>query len=97
MPELPLSRSLSEQFHLLLEPARWIPVSVIVAIMEGAASTLQLLYRQFGSDVEGGNNLILKETHDPTSTIPVRMKFNPNSLETLQHPKERACLYILAF
>ena len=97
MPELPLSRSLSEQFHLLLELIRSIPVSVIVGIVAGSASTLLLLYRQFGSGVEGGNNLIAEKTHDPTLTIPVRMKFNPTSLETLQHPKERACLYILAF
>ena len=97
MPELPLRRSLSEQLHLLLEPARWIPVSVIVGIMAGSASALLLLYQQCSSRAEGSNNLILKETHDPTSTIPVRMRFNPNSLETLQHSKERACLYILAF
>jgi H+/Cl- antiporter ClcA/PII-like signaling protein len=32
-----------------------------------------LLYKEFGSTVEGGNNLILEETHDPTSTIPARM------------------------
>ncbi len=43
---------------LLLAPAGWL---------------VGLLYREFGSSVEGGNNLILEETHDPTSTIPVRM------------------------
>ena len=43
---------------LLLAPAGWL---------------IGLLYREFGSSVEGGNNLILEETHDPTSTIPVRM------------------------
>jgi len=43
---------------LLLAPAGWL---------------IGLLYQQFGSRVEGGNNLILEETHDPTSTIPLRM------------------------
>lgn len=102
MPELPLRKSLSEQFHLLFELARWIPVSVIVGIMAGSTSALLLvsldystrireqhtwlilllapagwlvglLYQEFGSRVEGGNNLILEEVHDPTSTIPARM------------------------
>jgi H+/Cl- antiporter ClcA/PII-like signaling protein len=43
---------------LLLAPAGWL---------------IGLLYQQVGSRVEGGNNLILEETHDPTSTIPARM------------------------
>lgn len=43
---------------LLLAPAGWL---------------VGVLYKEFGSSVEGGNNLILEETHDPTSTIPVRM------------------------
>jgi H+/Cl- antiporter ClcA/PII-like signaling protein len=43
---------------LLLAPAGW---------------CIGLLYQEFGARVEGGNNLILEETHDPTSTIPVRM------------------------
>ncbi len=102
MPEPQLRKSLSEQFNLLLELARWIPVSVIVGVMAGSASALLLasldystkireqhtwlilllapagwlvglMYQQFGSRVEGGNNLILEETHDPTATIPVRM------------------------
>jgi hypothetical protein len=68
-----------------LELARWIPVSAT-----------RLLYRQCGSKPEG-NNLIPKGTHDPTSTIPVRMEFNSSGLENLQHLKERACPYLLAF
>jgi H+/Cl- antiporter ClcA len=43
---------------LLLAPAGWL---------------IGLLYQKFGSRVESGNNLILEETHDPKSTIPVRM------------------------
>jgi H+/Cl- antiporter ClcA len=43
---------------LLLAPAGWL---------------IGLLYQQVGSRVEGGNNLILEETHDPTSTIPARL------------------------
>ncbi len=43
---------------LLLAPAGWL---------------VGLLYKEFGSTVEGGNNLILEEIHDPTSTIPIRM------------------------
>jgi H+/Cl- antiporter ClcA/PII-like signaling protein len=102
LSELQFRKFLSEQFHLLLELGRWIPVSILVGLMAGSASALLLvslnyatylreshvwlilllapagwsiglLYRQFGSRVEGGNNLILEETHDPTATIPVRM------------------------
>ena len=43
---------------LLLAPAGWL---------------VGLMYQEIGSRVEGGNNLILEETHDPTSTIPVPM------------------------
>jgi H+/Cl- antiporter ClcA len=43
---------------LLLAPAGWL---------------IGLLYQKFGSRVEGGNNLILEETHNPTATISVRM------------------------
>lgn len=102
MSETSLSKSLSEQFYLFVELARWIPVSALVGIMAGSASALLLasltyatnmrekhvwlifllapagclvglLYKKLGSSVEGGNNLILEETHDPTSTIPLRM------------------------
>ena len=47
MPELSLRRSLSEQFNLLLEPARRIHVPVIVAIMAGSASALLLISLNF--------------------------------------------------
>ena len=102
MPETSLRISLKDQFHLLIELVRWIPVSAVVGAMAGSASALLLasldyvtrfreghvwlilllapagwlvglLYQEFGSAVEGGNNLILEEIHDPTSTIPVRM------------------------
>jgi H+/Cl- antiporter ClcA/PII-like signaling protein len=43
---------------LLLAPAGWL---------------VGLLYKEFGSTVEGGNNLILEEIHDARSTIPIRM------------------------
>jgi H+/Cl- antiporter ClcA len=32
-----------------------------------------LIYHHWGSSVEAGNNLLLAEIHDPTSTIPLRM------------------------
>lgn len=31
------------------------------------------VYMRFGKDVEGGNNLIIEEIHDPRQTIPLRM------------------------
>jgi len=40
LPELPLRKSLSEQFHLLLELGRWIPVSAFVGVMAGSALAL---------------------------------------------------------
>jgi H+/Cl- antiporter ClcA len=43
---------------LLLAPAGWL---------------VGQMYKQFGESVEGGNNLIFEQTHDPTATIPVRM------------------------
>ncbi len=43
---------------LLLAPAGWL---------------VGQMYKQLGSSVEAGNNLILEETHDPTATIPIRM------------------------
>lgn len=102
LPEIPLRKSLDEQRLMLVDLARWIPISALVGIMAGSASALLLvslvyatnireshvwliwflapagwlvglLYKYFGSSVEAGNNLILEQTHDPTSTIPVRM------------------------
>lgn len=45
----------------------------LIFLLAPAGWLVGLLYRQFGSSVEAGNNLILEETHDPTSTIPLRM------------------------
>jgi H+/Cl- antiporter ClcA/PII-like signaling protein len=102
LPETSLRTSLKDQFHLLIELVRWVPVSALVGAMAGSASALLLaslayvtrireghvwlvlllapagwlvglLYKEFGSTVEGGNNLILEEIHDPQSTIPMRM------------------------
>jgi H+/Cl- antiporter ClcA len=102
LPEISLRKSLPEQFLLLIELGRWIPIATLVGIMAGSASALLLvslnyatevrekhvwlilllapagwvvgqMYKQLGSSVEAGSNLILEETHDPTTTIPVRM------------------------
>ncbi len=43
MPEVPVRQSASEQFSLLLELGRWIPVSALVGIMAGSASALLLV------------------------------------------------------
>lgn len=43
---------------LLLAPAGWL---------------VGLMYKCFGRSVEGGNNLILEQVHDPQDVIPVRM------------------------
>ncbi len=43
---------------LLLAPAGWL---------------VGLVYKHYGSSVEAGNNLILEETHDPSTMIPLRM------------------------
>jgi H+/Cl- antiporter ClcA/PII-like signaling protein len=45
----------------------------LIVLLAPAGWLVGLLYNEFGSTVEGGNNLILEETHDPTSTIPARM------------------------
>ena len=42
MPDIPFKKSLSEQFHLLIDLGRWIPVSALVGIMAGSASALLL-------------------------------------------------------
>jgi hypothetical protein len=66
LPELPLRRSLSEQFHLLLELARWIPVSVIVGIMAGSASALLLVSLDYSTKIrEQHTCLITKERACP--------------------------------
>lgn len=102
MPEISLRRSFSEQFRLLLELLRWIPVATLAGIMGGTASAVLLasltlatnlreshtwlilllapagwgvglMYKYLGKSVEGGNNLILEEIHDPQGVIPIRM------------------------
>ena len=102
MPKLRAHSPLSDQLRVLLDLARWIPISAAAGLMAGTASALLLwslevatrlreehvwlilllapagalvglLYKYLGSSVEAGNNLILEETHDPTSTLPARM------------------------
>lgn len=102
MPEISLRKSLNEQFRLLVELVRWIPVASYAGVMAGIASAVLLasltlatnlreahpwlilllapagwavglMYKYFGKSVEGGNNLILEQVHDPQDTIPVRM------------------------
>ena len=61
LASLTLATHLREQhiwLMLLLAPAGW---------------CVGLMYKLFGKSVEGGNNLILEETHDPQSVIPLRM------------------------
>ena len=45
----------------------------LILLLAPAGGLVGLLYKYFGSSVEGGNNLILEQAHDPTTTIPVRM------------------------
>ncbi|WP_446743132.1 voltage-gated chloride channel family protein [Silvibacterium acidisoli] len=102
MPEISIRKSFQEQFRLLVELVRWIPVASLAGVMGGAASAVLLasltlatalrerhvwlvfflapagwlvglMYRHFGKSVEGGNNLILEQVHDPQDVIPVRM------------------------
>lgn len=102
MPVISLRKTFQEQFRLLVELVRWIPVATLTGIMGGAASAILLasltfatafrerhiwivlllgpagwlvglMYRHFGKAVEGGNNLILEQVHDPQEVIPVRM------------------------
>ena len=105
-PAVPLSRQQSspfaDQFRLLRDLLRWIPLASAAGILAGTASAILLaslalatslrerhlwlilllapagwcvglMYKLFGQSVEGGNNLILEETHDPQSVIPLRM------------------------
>ena len=44
-----------------------------VALLPLAGLLVGVMYRNFGTAVEAGNNLILDEIHDPKRTIPVRM------------------------
>lgn len=38
-----------------------------------AGALIALLYERLGNDVEGGNNLLLEEIHDPSKRVPFRM------------------------
>jgi H+/Cl- antiporter ClcA len=54
--------TLLRQEHLRL--IYWLPVG---------GFAIGWLYHKFGKKVEGGNNLILEELHDPKETLPLRM------------------------
>jgi H+/Cl- antiporter ClcA len=43
LSESQLRKPFSEQFHLLIELGRWIPVSALVGLMAGSASALLLV------------------------------------------------------
>lgn len=102
MSFLSLRKSLNEQFHLLVELGRWIPVACYAGVMAGTASAILLasltlatnlreahiwlilllapagwavglMYKLLGKSVEGGNNLILEQVHNPQEVIPLRM------------------------
>jgi len=45
----------------------------LILLLAPAGWCVGLMYKLFGQSVEGGNNLILEETHDPQSVIPLRM------------------------
>jgi len=45
----------------------------LILLLAPAGWAMGMLYKLFGQAVEGGNNLILEEVHDPQDTIPVRM------------------------
>jgi len=85
LPELSLHKSLSDNFTY-----SWHSLDGVLSLRSGSSASSAAPRLE-------GNNLIPKETHDPASTILMRMEFNPTSLENLHHPKERACPYLLAF
>jgi H+/Cl- antiporter ClcA len=45
----------------------------IIAALPLAGFAIGWIYHHFGSSVEGGNNLILDEIHDPKKVVPLRM------------------------
>lgn len=45
----------------------------LILLLAPVGGLIGLLYKYFGSSVEAGNNLILEQAHDPTTTIPARM------------------------
>ncbi len=50
------------------ESHRW-----MIALLPLAGLVVGLMYHSFGRTVEGGNNLILDEIHDPKAMLPLRM------------------------
>ena len=45
----------------------------LILLLAPAGSLVGLMYRSYGKSVEGGNNLILEQVHDPRDVIPLRM------------------------
>lgn len=45
----------------------------LILLLGPVGGLVGLLYKHLGSSVEGGNNLILEQIHEPTQTIPFRM------------------------
>ncbi len=45
----------------------------LILFLAPAGWAVGLLYKHLGKSVEGGNNLILEEVHDPHDTIPLKM------------------------
>jgi len=45
----------------------------LILLLAPAGWCLGMMYRRFGRSVEGGNNLILEQVHDPREVIPLRM------------------------
>ena len=45
----------------------------VILFLAPAGWAVGLMYKFFGKSVEGGNNLILEQVHDPQETIPIRM------------------------
>ena len=45
----------------------------LIALLPLAGLGVGCMYRYFGTSVDGGNNLILDEVHDPQRTVPLRM------------------------
>ena len=52
----------------LRESHRW-----LILFLAPAGWAVGLMYKHYGAAVEGGNNLILEQVHDPRETIPARM------------------------
>ena len=52
----------------LRESHKW-----LIALLPLAGLLVGVIYLNFGTSVEAGNNLILDEIHDPKRTIPIRM------------------------